>query len=283
MEEVKRHGQPSIRCPRSLAASSGRVSRRLVLLLLVIRLNVSHYTTSSVPPVCVDQDVSLNTSLILWRLMSVGLRDELLFASNTNADMSSSLALTTEGTSWCCSLNLQALSWPAVRELLKNKYPAILERFTGLEQVEEAILSDVKLARKAGGFAYEYWCTGGDLRDIDRLLQKFKDMLDNPDQQDESDDEFDSKTKTRVMESIRWNAEAVANSTVSGNGDVWGLTLTQRQGLLEQWKVEIDPRTILDRTAEIHRRHQAAISRRYKAYDEVDARCLEQSRTSKVV
>lgn len=215
--------------------------------------------------------------------MPVKLRDELLFASNTNADMSSSLALTTEGTSWCCSLNLQALSWPAVRELLKNKYPAILERFTGLEQVEEAILSDVKLARKAGGFAYEYWCTGGDLRDIDRLLQKFKDMLDNPDQQDESDDEFDSKTKTRVMESIRWNAEAVANSTVSGNGDVWGLTLTQRQGLLEQWKVEIDPRTILDRTAEIHRRHQAAISRRYKAYDEVDARCLEQSRTSKVV
>ena len=53
--------------------------------------------------------------------------------------------LTTEGTSWCESLNIQALSWPAVREFLKSKYPATLERFAGLEKVDESTLSDIRL------------------------------------------------------------------------------------------------------------------------------------------
>ena len=68
--------------------------------------------------------------------------------------------LTTEGTSWCESLNSDVLSWPAVRELLKSRYPAILERFAGLEKVDSSRISDIRLARKAGGFAFDFWGTG---------------------------------------------------------------------------------------------------------------------------
>lgn len=48
------------------------------------------------------------------------------------------------------------------------------------------------------------------------------------------------------------------------------MSLKEREDLLCHWRDEIDPRTILDSTAEIHRRHQAAIMRKRDAYDEAD-------------
>lgn len=156
--------------------------------------------------------------------------------------------LTTEGISWCESLNMQTLSWPAVRELLKAKYPAALDRFAGLEKVEQSTISDIRLARKAGGFAFEYWSMGGDIKDIDRLLQKFNSMLGNePDSADESDS--DLQTRQRVMDRIYWNANSTFHTKETSTDDVWNLNLDERQALLQKWKKEIDPQTILDRTA----------------------------------
>ena len=183
------------------------------------------------------------------------------------------IGLTTEGTSWCESLNSAALSWPAVRELLKARYPAVLQCFTSIEEVEESTLSDIRLARKAGGFAYEYWCNGGDIKDVDRLLQKFNAMLGNGyDSPDESDGELE--TRQRVMDKIYRNAHSLAHSLLSLDDDVWHMDLSQRQDLVQKWKEEIGPKMILDRTAEIHRRHQAAIARKNSVYRDMDTRCL---------
>ena len=167
------------------------------------------------------------------------------------------------------------LSWPAVRELLKSRYPAILERFAGLERVHSSRLSDIRLARKAGGFAFEFWATGGDINDLDRLIEKFSSMLGNQYEfQDEADEAY-LRTRYRVLENIALNAANTAASDPSSGCDVWKLTLKERQHLLNKWKEEIDPQTILDRTAEIHRRHQAAVSKRYEIYHDIDARCLQ--------
>lgn len=48
------------------------------------------------------------------------------------------------------------------------------------------------------------------------------------------------------------------------------MSLKEREDLLCHWKDEIDARTIFDSTAEIHRRHQAAIARKRGVYDEAD-------------
>ena len=185
------------------------------------------------------------------------------------------LGLTTEGISWCESLNADVLSWPAVRELLKSRYPAILERFVGLERVDSSRLSDIRLARKAGGFAFEFWGTGGDIKDVDRLLEKFSSMLGNEFEFQDNADDDDLRTKYRVLDNIALNAANTAASDPSHGYDVWKLSLKERHRLLHKWKEEIDPQTVLDRIAEIHRRHQVAVSRRYDVYHDIDARFLE--------
>ena len=183
--------------------------------------------------------------------------------------------LTTEGTSWCESVNADILSWPAVRELLKSRYPAILERFVGLERVDSSRLSDIRLARKAGGFAFEFWGTGGDIKDVDQLREKFSSMLGNEFEFQDIADDDDLRTKYRVFDNIALNAANTATSESSHGYDVWKLSLQERHRLLRKWKEEIDPQTILDRIAEIHRRHQVAVSRRCDVYHDIDARCLQ--------
>lgn len=83
--------------------------------------------------------------------------------------------------------------------------------------------------------------------------------------------------KSRVADNVTMNAEMFNRRSVAGN--VWRLSLLEREKLLLQWKEEIEPRTILDRTAEIHRRHQAAVSRKREVFSELDARSLAE-RTS---
>ena len=185
------------------------------------------------------------------------------------------VGLTTEGTSWCESLNADVLSWPAVRELLKCRYPAILERFVGLERVDSSRISDIRLARKAGGFAFNFWGTGGDINDVDRLLEKFSSMLGSEFEFQDDADDGDLRTKYRVLDKIALNAANTAALDSSPDSDVWRLTLKDRHRLLDKWKEEIDPQSILDRTAEIHRRHQVAVLKRYEVYHDIDARCLQ--------
>ena len=185
-----------------------------------------------------------------------------------------SLGLETQGIGWCQSLIEQSLSWPAVKELLQIKYPTILNQFASLENVGEIKDSDIRLARKAGGFAFEYWCSGGDLKDIDSLLEQFNSML--GDKYMEGETYQDATARQFVMDKIRRNAGLEIQSQNFSTNDVWNLDLIQRQSLLRSWKQEMDPQTMLDKTAEIHQRHQAAIARRNKLFDGVNARCLEQ-------
>lgn len=182
--------------------------------------------------------------------------------------------MTTEGTSWCESLNADVPSWPAVRELLQSRYPAILKCFAGLEKVNSSRLSDIRLARKAGGFAFEFWGTGGDINDLDRLLEKFSSMLGNQYEFQDDADDGDLQTKYRVLDNVALNAAHIAASDPPTGCDVWRLALKERQHLLNRWKEEIDPHTILDRIAEIHRRHQVAVSKRYEVHQDIHARCL---------
>ena len=88
-------------------------------------------------------------------------------------------------------------------------------------------------------------------------------------------DDDDLRTRYRVLDNIALNAANTAALDPSPGCDIWKLTLKERHRLLDRWKEEIDPQTILDRTAEIHRRHQAAVLKRHEVYHDIDARSLQ--------
>ncbi|MCJ1426299.1 hypothetical protein MMC29_004202 [Sticta canariensis] len=179
--------------------------------------------------------------------------------------------LNKEGVGWCEALNQDYISWPAIRGHLKVNYKAAFDSFVSLESIDEAKLSDIRLARKAGGFAFEYWCQGGDIKDVDQLLERFETMLGSNDSL--SGMEYtDERSKDRVLATIAKNAELVRSS--GRENDVWTLALKERKALSMKWKEEVSPWTIIDQAAEIHRRHQLAVSRKKDVNHKINARCL---------
>ena len=132
--------------------------------------------------------------------------------------------------------------------------------------------SDIRLARSAGGFVYEYWCQGGDIADIEKLLNIFDTML-GPVMLD-NDSGGKNRARERVLATINQNAQR-ANTVVAGQ-DIWKLPLVEREFMTKRWKTEINPWSLLDQTVEIHSRHLIALDARAQARNEVSKRCLEQ-------
>lgn len=186
------------------------------------------------------------------------------------------LGLSREGTSWCESLNQEFTCWPAIRTHLKKNYKVMFEQFAGLEAMDESKISDIRLARKAGGFAFEHWCRGGDIKDINKLVGCFDTMLENESPNDM--DELEVRTKKRVVQHITQNAAKALRKDTKVN--VWELPLTARKELLSKWKEEVNPWVIIDQTVEIHRRHQVAAAKKKQIQHQIEARCLEKRRLS---
>lgn len=156
---------------------------------------------------------------------------------------------------------------------MKINYETAFNSFVGLESIDEAKLSDIRLARKAGGFAFEYWCQGGDIKDVNQLLERFETMLGSNDSLRGMED-ADERSRERILATITRNAERIGSSDLES--DVWTLALKERKALSKKWKEEVNPWTIIDQAAEIHRRHQSAVSKKKSAGQKIDARCLAQ-------
>lgn len=169
---------------------------------------------------------------------------------------------------------MEFTSWPAVREHLKTNYANAFNSFVGLESIDESKLSDIRLARKAGGFAFEYWCRGGDIEDIDQLLECFSTILGNNDSPGGMDSVEEERATKSVLASITINLDRTLSSR--SKDDVWSLSLEERRHVWKKWKEEVNPWIIIDQIAEIHRRHQLAITRKKSILQQADARCLEQ-------
>ena len=171
-------------------------------------------------------------------------------------------------------MNNQRMSWLAIRGHLQANYKSIFDRFAGLELVSDQLLSDIRIARKAGGFAFEYWCQGGDISDVKQLLICFDTILEDSDPAEGRDN---SKARERVLATIARNVErAKGDIEVRSRRDVWDMSLGERELLLEKWRQEINPWALVDQTAEIHRRRLVAFNKRKRIQRDIDARCLGQ-------
>ena len=189
-------------------------------------------------------------------------------------------ALLVEGMAWCQALNEQRLSWPAVREYLSLHEPQILDEFTSVEPARTGRPSELLYARRAGGFAFEYWCEGGDLRDITSLLQKFDQLLDDTEFLEREDD-TDKTSLEHVRGSIALRVTSfLENESMLG---IWSLTAEQRAELVHQWEEKIPLDSVLDRTVEIHRRYHVAVERRRQARAEYESQLLQEGKLQYVM
>jgi len=160
----------------------------------------------------------------------------------------------------CTSLNQGLMNWPAVCGYLERNYSSIFRSFADVEHVDaDRKLSEVRISRQAGGFAFEFWCSGGDLNDIESLIESFHTMLGRNITPGASFDfDHDPKAKSKVISQITQNAAQLSGASGS---DIWAMPLPERLASVKKWQEEIGPAIIADQAIELHRRHQAALQR----------------------
>ena len=176
---------------------------------------------------------------------------------------------------WAQGLN-QKVSWPALRHYLKATDKKAFEALNKIELIDGESSKDSRIAKRAGGFAYEFWCQGGDINDVDHLLDCFSKKLGSHQGMNEMMEFGKSieQSKERIQNAITKNAERVAGNMI-GN-DIWALTMSDRQLLLQKWENEMDPWTVVDQTAEVYRRYLVAAARTAANRDEMYLKCLSE-------
>ena len=178
--------------------------------------------------------------------------------------------LAREGAGWTESLSNDTLGWCALQDYLRTSHKAIYDQFVTLERLDSDI-TDLRRAKRYAGFGYEFWFNGGDIRNLEGLLEVVNTLLGDcelPNDSATAADDF----RERLLQGVKRNA------TSSGVTEdrIWALSVGERHALVSQWIEELSPWRVCDALAEIHRRHQAAMKRKRVATEAIDARCLAQ-------
>ena len=168
-------------------------------------------------------------------------------------------------------------TWIAIRDHLASHHPLIYNTFAQIECSRDDGLSTARLSRKASGFAFEFWLEGGDLKDIQSLLEHFDSILGRNKLPlgHLSRDRYDT-LRERLTNTIVSNAQlaSLAWSESPEEGDIWSMSLEKRRALAQEWREAIGPFTIPDKALELHRRYLAAVSDRRDIRRSIDMRCL---------
>ena len=148
-------------------------------------------------------------------------------------------------------------------------------------------LSNLRVARQAGGFAYEYWASGGDLQDIESLINCFDTILGQNDlspQKSSLHGEYsptiEMKARNSVADQVRSNAKRTHAERSPG---AWTMPLEERKALIQTWEDDVGPSIVVDQLVEIHQRYQWALSRVDHARDDMDKTILEQRMATAVL
>ena len=179
------------------------------------------------------------------------------------------------------ALSSAVANWMAIRSHVQARDPAIFDDLTNVEHVDgRQKLSRIFTARQADGFAFEYWAHGGDLSDIESLVNCFDTMLGKNELPPlkstlakASSREVEQNPRDSLVLQILDNAKRVSETRVSG---AWTMPLAARQEKIKEWEKELGPFWIVDQAVEVHRRYQSALARMEQARDEFDAPLLKQ-------
>ena len=181
--------------------------------------------------------------------------------------------LSTHGRGWCEAFNSGNLTWAAVQEHLRSKYKDAFESFSKVEPIRPRKASDLRSVRNGhGGFAFAYWCDGGDLEDIRGLARFFRYFIGETESLS-ADESSSSGASSSPIPPYQFPLPSSHTSKDSTN-DVWSLTMQSREDLIAKWKGEISIFDSADKLAEVHQRYLKAQKEKKEVHEAVDARCL---------
>lgn len=184
-------------------------------------------------------------------------------------------ALSDEGTRCCESLNSRALTWAAVRDHLKRHYRSAFHDFLKCLSPTEQRIEDIRKKRSAaGGFAFEYWCTGGDLADMERFSREIDTFFGMTMPDSSSSDDSSQSEDLSPQISIHKLGIPVKYPHGDFEGDAWALPMDVREAWIARWKSELGIASSADKLAEVQRRYITARETKQEIHSELDARCL---------
>lgn len=184
-----------------------------------------------------------------------------------------------EGAKWCEAVNSRTLTWTAVKDHLEKNYPAAFNDFSKCVSHKEQQIKDLRHRRSAaGGFAFEQWSTGADLKDIKVIVReitswfrKTKTETGDAANSSESDDSASDYSQGSL---VGYSNGSIRHSHDSFADDAWSLPYHVRLAWIAKWKSELGFSSTIDKVAEVQRRYFAARERKREIHGEVDARCL---------
>lgn len=164
-----------------------------------------------------------------------------------------------------------------MRDHLEQQHPLIYNSFAQIEGSHDDGLAAARLSRKASGFAFEFWLTGGDLKDIQSLLEQFKSILGR------NKLPFGYRLQSRydvlrekLAKTISSNAQLASSVSCEApqRRDIWSMGLEERRNLVRSWREEMGQYAIPDKLAELYQRYLAAVARRRDLGRNINSRCL---------
>jgi hypothetical protein len=184
--------------------------------------------------------------------------------------------LSRDGLGWAESLSTQMLGWHSLKDHIKTYHREIYDHFAKLEALGQHETSDIRRIKRYSGFAYEFWVDGGDIDDINALLEVLDKLLGEGQSDQDSSSSAIAQLKEKVKASVKRNSETISTAAGRSSSNVWSLTLSERHALVASWIQALNPWKVCDGFAEIHRRHQAAFNRKKSAIKPYLARCINQ-------
>ncbi|KAL9044740.1 MAG: hypothetical protein Q9214_002142, partial [Letrouitia sp. 1 TL-2023] len=179
-----------------------------------------------------------------------------------------------EGVGWCDAFKSKGeLTWNVVKSFFKKQYPGVFQSFNNIKSPRAEELTDLHRARSGdGGYAFEYWCTGGDINDIEGFRDYVQSMLEDC---SPPSDSSASESSLSAPNQIRSDNSRAKSTHESVHQDVWALSLAEREQLITKWKAELGRFTTVDKLVEVHRRFCIVKDMQRQAQLNMDARLIK--------
>ena len=204
-------------------------------------------------------------------------RSERSLAQKTKADRAFNAvqALWYQGTTWCDSLNTHTLTWAAVADHLKFKYPYAHSDFSRYEAPSEQKVSDIRKGRsEAGGYAFEHWSTGRDLTVTEAFSRDAGSFFNKSTPGTRSVDGSSDSESSSVDIAQNPPHIPVAYPYDDLGQDVWSMPMDIRAAWITRWKSELGSSSPVDKLVEIQRRYLEAKRIKKDLLDESDVKGL---------
>ena len=158
-----------------------------------------------------------------------------------------------------------------MKQHVRESYREIYDQFAAIKVSGDRIRA--RHQQDAARFGYESWVRGVNLSLIETLEEECAGILGLDSQ---NIDSAGLLLTNNILNQIGISARETDRTYQ--NKSIWSMNATERKELATKWEEEIGMISVVDRTVEIHCRHQAAVQRLYETINSQHARMLTKSK-----